>query len=252
MSKTGSNVMASGKQDFMEAIRTGNIAFLREYLRQNPDDLNQKLAWDNYDGFPLNYAAFCNQPKVISFLVLECRSDMNRTEGVGANWSPLRHAQEKLCHRAAAMLLSLGADPSVPAADGTTAADFCKSKEVRQHYDPGYTEKIKILAQEEKEKKIAGTWNRTGAREITHDYERPDIGCRMMDIFNFETRCLRAIVKNTDGPGVAQNILFFDDMPNREILRLAAQKLQELGVEVDDSEIGEGRVIKKSFRPQPS
>ncbi|MEZ0225908.1 MAG: ankyrin repeat domain-containing protein [Alphaproteobacteria bacterium] len=248
--------MASGKEDFMEAIRTGDVAFLREYLRQNPEERDQKVGWDHYDGYPLNYAAFCNQPKVISFLVLECKADVNRNQAVGANWTPLHHAQEKSCYEAAGMLLSLGANPSVGADGGKTTADFCSSKEVQRHRDPHYAEKLarkmREMEQAEREKKITGAWSRTGAREITHDYEQPDIGCRMMDIFNFETRCLRAIVKNTDGPGMAQSILFFDDMPAKEILRPAAQKLKELGVEVDDSEIGETRIIKKSFRPRPS
>jgi hypothetical protein len=70
-----------------------------------------------------------------------------------------------------------------------------------------------------------------------------DIGCRLKDIFNFETRTLRAIAKSD--AGLSQNVIFFDDMPDQEILRFPAQKLKALGGDVNENEIGGGRIVKK-------
>jgi hypothetical protein len=244
--------MASGKQDFMNAIRNGDVEYVRSRLRRYPGDLTEKLAWDSYDGFPLNYAAFCNQPKIIRLLIGEFGADPNEYRGVGSNWAPLNHARKQTAYAAAATLLSLGADPSRAASEVNELVDFCKSREVQQRLDPDLEAREKKIEQEQLEKRIAGNWKRTGAREITHEYEQPAIGCRLLDIFNFETRCLRSLVKMTDGPAIAQNILFFDDMPDTEILRQPAEKLRALGGEVSDEDLGGRPLLKKSFLSRPA
>jgi hypothetical protein len=242
--------MASGKQDFMDAMRTGDAAFVRDYLRQNPAELSEKLSWDGHDGFPLHYAAFYNQPAIISLLVKEFGADPNRNKGVGASWTPLHHAKKAGATAAAGRLLALGANPSLSDDRRETTADFCASRAVMQYRDPSYLDREKARDAEALQKRLDGTWTRTGAREVTHDYELPDLHCRLKDIFNFETRTFRAIVKSADS--VSQNILFFDDMPDQVLLRQPAEKLKEKGGEVSDDEISGGRPFKKLSGPKLS
>jgi hypothetical protein len=162
-------------KDIMAAIRTGDIDALRDCLRETPSALNQKLAWEHYDGFPLNYAAFCNQPDIIGVLVLDYGADPNRNEGVGSGWTPLLHAQEKKSFQAAGVLLSLGANPTTRSTDGKSAESFCFTSEVLRHRDLRYADRMKERMAEEKrrregieraeaERRRAGAWSRTGPR----------------------------------------------------------------------------------------
>ena len=243
--------MASGKQDFMDAIRKGDVEFLRTHLRRFPGDLKEKLAWESNDGFALNYAAACNQPRVIRLLVREFGADPNEHHGVGADWTPLNHAMKKSAYDAAAMLLSLGAAPGRAVADTSEVVDFCKSREVQRRIDPAFEANEMKLEREQLEKRIAGEWKRTGDREITHDYEQPALGCRLLDIFNFETRCLRSLVKSIDGAGLAQTIIFFDDMPDHELLRQPAEQLKALGGDVGERDLDNHPLLKKPVLRRP-
>jgi hypothetical protein len=237
--------MASDTDDFVKAIREGDLGFLRDYLSRHPGALGALIKWNNgsNDGYPMNCAAYHDRPDVIE-LFAQAGAGPDRNEGVSCRWTPLHHAENQKALKAAAALLMHGADCSIRNESSKDTSEFCRSEKIQQLRDPQYREKLAQKARAEKQKKIDGSWKLTGPREVVHDHELPDSGWRMTDIFNFETRCWRACLRDAEHKGVTQNIVFFDDIPDTQILRHALGKLKELGGDADESAIEGGHVIK--------
>ena len=244
------------KDKLMDAIRRNDVSFLRGYLKKH---LTKDLSWPEYSGPALNYAASCNKPDVIELLVTELGLDPNDNVGVTNAWTPLHHAKVRNAHKAAAKLLALGADPAVKNSGGENAVAYCQSDPVQELADPGFAEKKKARQQEKKEEqlrtqetRIKGGWSLTAPAEVVHERETPDGKQRLTDVFNFETRVWRAVVTDLEGKGMAQNIVFFDDMTDTTIARRALEKLKELGGEADESAVPETSVIKKIQKSPPT
>jgi hypothetical protein len=235
----------SADKELIAAIQAGNLAKVKACLGQNPDLLNRPdLKWGSNSGYPLHCAASHNQPEIIAFLVAELKQDVNRKAGVSCEYTPLHHAEEAKAYAAAATLLSLGADPKVPRQGGQTTVNFCNLPEVQALSDPRFHEKQRARRQGEREQKAAGTWTRTGPREVVHDVELIDANCRLTDVFNFDARSWRTLARDLDHGGVTHSMVFFDALPDDEILRPAFDKLKELGGETRDEDLGSRRLLK--------
>lgn len=251
----------------MQAIIDNDVAFLRGYLKEYPQLLDQQLSWPKYTGYPMNYAASLDRPDIVQFLALEMKQSANRNDNVANRWTPLHHAKHAKAHAAAAMLLKLGADPKLSNDGDENTVDFANSDPVQAILDPGRLAKKQQREEEEREarriaaaeksaraavtdnaNRIAGTWTLTGASEVTHERETPNGKQRLTDVFNFETRIWRTVVSDIGGQGVAQNIFFFDQMPDATILQGAFERLKTLGGTADEASIPAGSLPKKALR----
>lgn len=247
------------------AIESGNLPYLEKLLKQNPQPQwleNQKDYWV-YGGSVLHFAASRDQPEIVRFLVETKKMRVNLQiqcsypDYPGYNlMTPLYVASTHGAREAAAMLLKLGANPALKNGEERDAVAFCQSERMLELLDPAAyqlkQEQKKALQRQQDElarqEKITGTWARNTPQEIAHIHELPEGGLQLTDIFNFETRCLRSVVKNLDGGNVAQNIVFFDDMPDTEIAHQACRKLNELGGEADEDGIDNKLMRGKQFK----
>lgn len=231
------------EQDFVNGIRSGRVDYLRIFLNLHPEMLEKSFSWDGGRGAAIACAAQHNQTEVIRFLVEEKGVDVNFNDVSG--WRPLHDAAYAKSYEAAALLLSLGADPAIKRDDGRDTVEFCQSDEVQALIDPSYEEKRRA-------ERIAGTWSCATPKEVKHTYEMPDEGYRLTDVFNFETRHFRSIVESSRG--VSHTIRFFDEIPDRTILHQAFQKLKELGGDAAEQSIYNPFTLGKQkggLRPPP-
>lgn len=238
--------MSSPTNEHIEAaIRSGDLAYVRSYIGKNPDAAKTNYKFAGGHGTPLHMAAYYNQPEIIDYLVNEREVDVNRNEGVSADWVPLQHAAKAKAVKAAAMLLSLGANPA-RAGDKPEFKEFISSEAVLQARDPEYAEKL--LRQ-----KIEGRWSLAAPHEVIHDYQWPNEGLRLTDSFNFETRRQRSVVRDIATGSLSHADTFFDDMPDTTEVQKAFVKLKELGGEADESAVpgrGLGKKAPRLQRPQ--
>lgn len=274
------------EEKVMKAARKDNVEALRGLLAEHPEFLDKKLDWNkgSNDGYLLNYAAYYDSPAVIEFLVKQKGADADRNDGVGTGWTPLHHAENRKSYAATAKLLELGADPGKKNANGETTRKFIEKPEVQRKITPvarlrmvtkqidrevegirkaaaakkiaAEKRKAELAAQQreqerleqEKQQRIAGEWKLTAPAEVTFTRELPDGSHSLTDIFNFQTRIWRAVVTGLKGQGTAQNVIFFDQVPDPGILQGAFEKLKELGGTADESAIP-GGIAKKAIRP---
>jgi len=273
------------EEKLLKAARKDKVETLRQLLDEHPELLDKKYSWNNgYDGFLLNYAAFHDSPNVIEFLITQKKADPNRNKDVGSAWTPLHHAEYKKSYSAAAKLLERGANPGIKNSKGANTRAFAASEKVRGRITPAgrmrmlYREieealtaaqqaekekreaaqkrKAEFIAQQqererqeqERQRRIEGEWKLTAPAEVTFTRELPDGSHSLTDIFNFQTRVWRAVVTGLNGQGTAQNVIFFDNVPDPGILHGAFEKLKELGGKADESAIP-GSLAKKPLRP---
>lgn len=239
------------EKDFVGLIQKDDLDGLRSFLIQHPEMAEKTYIGSqegSTDGFALHFAAHFNRPKIIEFLVLEKNADVNRQGGVKSSFSPLHEAKRKDAHAAAAMLVSLGANPALKKADGEDTTSFCQSEKVQRLLDPSYNEKIRAKKEKMKAEKIAGNWSRTTPKEVMHAYEQPDRGYLLTDTFNFESRQFMSIVENSKG-SLSHTIRFFDEMADKTVLYQALERLKDLGGDADESLIDRPASIKRVLKP---
>lgn len=235
--------MPSATNEHIEAaIRSGDIAYVRSYIGGNPDAATTNYKFSGGHGTPLHMAAFYDQPEVIDYLVRERGVNVDRSEGVTDNWTPLRHAAHAKAAAAVAKLLELGADPR-RVANQKQYAEFVASEAVMTARDPEYAAKLR-------RKKVEGTWVLNSPHEVIHDYQWPEEGLRLTDAFNFETRKLRAVVRDISTGSLSHADTFFDDMPDTTEVQKAFVKLKELGGKADESAVPGRGLGKKAPRLQ--
>lgn len=127
-------MLFSRKSRFVDAIARGDVETLRALVRKRPSLLWEEVDWkhkgNGMHSLPLHYAACCNKPEVLSFLVGECGMPVDTQEGAG-KFTALHYALWANSCDAATTLLQLGADREKQDAAGHTAYDFCKTEETR-------------------------------------------------------------------------------------------------------------------------
>lgn len=249
-----------------KAVKAGDLEMLKRVLKENPEVLENPISFDSDSnaGRLLGMAAYFDQPEIVEYLVKEKNADIDRENGRPSKSTPLHHAKMARAYKAAAKLLELGADPGVTNSHGENTRAF--AQEVRER-DPAYVERRRQeqLAQAEALRKaeagrlareaaaraelVAGKWTQSAPAEITYERLTPNGRQHLTDVFNFETRIWRAAVLDLESKAMAQNIIFFDNMPDTAILQKPLQKLKELGAEVDENAINGRHLAKQSLKP---
>ncbi len=98
-------------------IRTGNVSILR-YLYENSGHQIDLDKIRTHDGFvALTYAAYCNQPEIVSFLTLRAR-DLNAVDPLG--YTALSRCLLNDNYEGALKLITRGADINCQNLDGRT------------------------------------------------------------------------------------------------------------------------------------
>jgi hypothetical protein len=236
--------VAKPAETLKKAIAAGDLAAVKSCVSASPDVLEETLGWGEGAGFALNYAAFCNKPAIIEYLVADCGQYVNRNHGVSRAWTPLHHAAHWNAVEAAAMLLRLGADPTVQNEDHSDTKEFCAQSRVQEMLKRPREEQRRPRAPDSRGEEPAEPWTRSGPREVVHDRVLAGAACRVTDVFNFETRSWLTISRDLVGGGMSQSQTLFDTLPDDSILRPALDKLKELGGEARDEDLGSRRLLK--------
>ena len=226
----------SSKERFVSAIRKGDLAVVKKLLEKTPELLNLNLKWLEYSGSPLHFAACYNKPDIVRFLVAEKKLPVDCKNHRGS--TPLLHASDNGAYEAAALLLELGANPLPPMnANAQTPASSAWTPHMVELFRPIVEEDRRRKKQElEMEKQAAactGGWTLPSSAEVVHDRLLSGADCRLTDVFNFETRRWVSITRDVGTGHVAQNDRFFDEIADKEILKIAYDKLTELGGKAD-------------------
>jgi len=234
--------------DLESIIRNGSVDDLRAAV---PGRVYEELSWDGWSGFALHCAAYYNRVDVIEVLVNEFGADVNRQKGVIALFTPLHHAERGKGYAAAAALILLGADPKRANDRGSNTQEFCALPEVQRRVDPDYKRKLAQAEQEKEAQACKGTWKKVPgeSREIVHVYKIHDTSLQITDIFNFQARVWRSVTENTATKGLSSNLILFDDMPDKNILREALRELKKQGGDANDADLNFPRVFGKGLKP---
>ena len=207
-----------------------------------------EFEWGSYySGTALHYAAYCNKPEIIEFLVKEKKLDVNLRASDNRLYYPIHCAARNDSFEAIKKLVELGADINKKDRYDYTPFDLSSSIDIKDFFNPGYKEKkakqdlenaIKLereelaakakqeLEEAEKAKiKTSGLWNSSNPEVIIHEYEEPNTPYRITNIFNFRARERTVITKDLESGSIAQTIVFFDDLRDKRVIYEAADKL---------------------------
>lgn len=215
-------------QVFLNALQNGDFDILRASFRLHPGWLTMQISWDKggkLSGTPLHYAAFSGNAQLVTFLVNECKQDVNYTHGVKSNWAPIHHAAAGDSLVAIKTLLDLGADPCLIDVNGRAPLDLAKEEGVQAMLAKAVLRTIPELP-DEREKTI---WTKTSEVEVMSVRRTPDNVYRLTEIFNFETRRVTVLALELGSKSLAQNVIFFDQMSDRQMLVSAHDALRKLG-----------------------
>jgi len=116
------------KEDFAWAVKTGDIAAVKQYLQAVPKDVNLQEE-SNSKRTPLHWAADFGQVEVINYLVSK-GAKVNVTDQYGI--TPLLAAVYENHPAAVRALLDHKADASVKGADGKTAKEAAETEEMKK------------------------------------------------------------------------------------------------------------------------
>lgn len=235
------NVKKAEKDEalFLELVKEGSADFLRAFLKKRPGAVEKEYVWEaggtRYSGSLLCFAACHNSSKIVAMLVKDLGVAVNKRMDGPQNWSALHFASHNDAYEAAMELVKHGADAG-------NAFELASSEKMKTLLDPAYPERKALEALEklrrESAAQLEGTWYSPQKKEIVHVYERPDLGLKLADIFNFETRHWQSVVRDIESGTMTQTITFFKDMPDHQVLHKALEKMKNLGQEIDPAEAG--------------
>ena len=232
----------------------GDMEKIRERLEKYPEYVAKwrhtggniaKIA-DEGDAL-LHIAARHGRVELVELLVREKGVPVD-LQNDKTGWTALHYAAEAGHIGIAEALLRLGASTEVAAKNGKQPDACARSSAIKELFLPmiELREEKALLAQRKKEEQeAAGIWRMVSDAEVMRERKMPGDGLMLTDIFNFETRRWTAISKDPKSGHLAQNILFFDDVSDREELRRACAKLAELGGSPDSGSIEKGVLQKQ-------
>lgn len=181
----------------------------------------------NADGItPLHYAAGWNCLSVVPTLI-ERGIDIN-TKGDNNGWTPLHYACLEGHFFMAELLVKNGAD--------INARDLQGRKPIDVATEHKHGNVIRFLVEKENELPAAPAptssqpgWHLTAPEEITLVSEKPSVGYRLTEIFNFKARMYIQIARNIQNQAESQTVKFFDEFPDKQLLEEAHQALVQKG-----------------------
>ena len=230
------------RQDFIAAISAGDLDKVKAALKAHPAWLEEQF--DTYAqgkmGTPLHAAAHFNRPGIILYLAKEKKLPLNQKNG--AQNTPLHHACMNGATDAARVLLELGADPWLKNKNGNTPVSEATTEDMKRIFESVIEERDR-KAQEDKE---AREWTLVSPAEVMRVRNLPDKSYRLTDIFNFSTRRWSSLAKDIKDGHVTQSNMFFDDIPDKEILQQAYRHLVRLKGKADPESIDRRPMDKPS------
>ena len=242
------------RPELERVIVRGSVAEVRAYLEKNPGVQDKYMQFSRgYTGFALNIAALHDRADIVKFLVKEMNVDIDRQKGHRGQWTALHHACDAGNAKAVAALLALGANPRLANDEGKMPMNLAKKNEIMALFLTYAEAALEAEKAEEERQSLkhrgeeeAGRWQRLSDVEVMCERKLPGQGgLHLTDIFNFKNRRWTSISKDPQSGHMAQSILFFDDVSDREELHRACAKLAELGGSPDPDSV-DGRVIQKS------
>lgn len=184
-------------------------------------------------GSPFHEAAKCGHVDVVE-VMLESDPDLISSldgEGNTALHIAAAHGHAKV----AAYLLSMGADPNSENFNHRTPlflAQKQNNKETEALLMP-LTKTICSLSAAEEQKR----WKMLSTQKVAHIMVETDIGYKITDVFNFESRDRTRIVQNLETKAETIETKSFDDIADKTPLETACEKLKQLGGQADAGSI---------------
>jgi uncharacterized protein len=192
--------------------------------------------------YPLHLAAFSGDLDLVRALA-EAQADINATILTNGR-TALHWAVDKDHGRVIEYLLEKGARADVADKAGKTAPELARTK--------GLPHLVKLFQSAAPQPAAAVApaegWVRSGASRLSYTGTYPEIGRKLTEIFNFESRERIVISENlkTGAETLAPPESF--DTLSEEALRRALAEFRRLGGTADDAFVLGGKAIKKSLQ----
>jgi len=180
----------------------------------------------------------------IAQLLLDKGADINAKQDDGK--TALHHAAERGRGSTIRLLLDRGADPLATDNKMNTPADSAEKEY------PRVADLIRGKQPEDfrKPPDVPATgWHLTAKDEVSSITEKPAIGYRLTEIFNFGAGTYTRIAHNMKTGSESQSMRFLDEFTNPAAINAARDMLFELGGEADTA--SGGRLTKPVPAPRP-
>ncbi|MEZ0261422.1 MAG: ankyrin repeat domain-containing protein [Alphaproteobacteria bacterium] len=175
-------------------------------------------------------------------VLLEAGVDLTAKDSSG--YTALHHAAEYGRITTLRLLLEKGADPRATDNRLNTAADLAEKSYPRlADFIRGKAD----LSQKKEPELPATGWHLTAKDEVSAISEKPAIGYRVTEIFNFGAGTYTRIVQNVKTGAESQSLRFLDEFNNRSAVDTAREMLVNLGGEAVENT---GKLAKPVARPQ--
>lgn len=162
-------------------------------------------------------------------LLLEAGAHINAADENGL--TPLHGAAHAGKMDMIAFLLEQGADIAARDKHMNTPADIAAKEYPRiAEY---LWQKMGINEEKTAEAALAEGWHLTGADEVAHVSEKPAIGYRFTDVFNFSAKLHTRIAANTNTHAESSSVRTFDEIEGSPLLEQAAAALRAHGGKPD-------------------
>ena len=139
------------------------------------------------------------------------------------------------------LLMENGADPKIADYRMNTPADMADKEYPRladllrgKRRDDGSEIEADTEIETEGEDTPVQGWRLTSQDEVSNITDKPDIGYRLTEIFNFGSGMYTRIAHNMKTDAESQTVRFFDEFTNRAAIDRARQALEKLGGQVAD------------------
>jgi hypothetical protein len=147
------------------------------------------------------------------------------------NWTALHFAARNGRGNVVTYLLEKGADREAADERMNTPADLAASK---------YPKLADLIhgpkpAEQPKEPESVVGWRLSAPDEVSNVTEKPDIGYRLTEIFNFGAGTYTRIAQNMKTGAESQTLRFFDEFTNRASIEIAREALTRLGGKAPES-----------------
>jgi hypothetical protein len=151
------------------------------------------------------------------------------------------------------MLLDKGADPKAADNRMNTPADMARSSYYRvadliNEWEKKLDRKKAPPAPEPVKSATVVGWRLTAKDEVSNVAEKPEIGYRLTEIFNFGSGIYTRIARNMSTGAESQSLRFFDEFADRTSIERAKLALTRLGGEMPEAARG---IDKPSLNPRP-
>lgn len=189
-----------------------------------------------YDRTPLRAAAENGNRDMVN-LLLAAGADIHAVDEMG--WTPLHAAAHAGKMDMIVFLLEHGADIQARDKHMNTPADIAAKQYPRI---AEYLWEKMGVGQEKPQAAVENGWNLTGEDEIAHVSDKPAIGYRFTDVFNFSAKIHTRIAENTRTHAESSSVKTFADLEGSALLEQAFEAFRARGGKADDYTLDKPKV----------